>query len=394
MKTFQIYGQIINDESQRYGAEDLAPAQFAEFAKNLAPGEEVEIDINSPGGDVYGGISIANQIRQLAAEGHATTAVVQGIAASIASVIMAACEKIKMYKSSIVMIHNCWTTVQGNSEALRKEADTMDKINEAILSFYRSKFGLSDEELKRLMDEETWITGGDIETFKLSAEIVDSEEEFNIAAKLANSHFKNMPKELRNLMENKTEDKPVEDKLVITVAEEPDEEKTETGPETEEPEDPDTKEDPEDPEDPEEPDTKEDPEETEDPEEEKVTKAEVEKRVSGMQAKMQGKINDLKADFDARIKEFQNQLKAKDEELQSYKNECISLNSKLETAEKELSEKTSALEAKENALAQLNADVNLPPAEDSLPTFDEGVKACKTPREIVAFIKSGKFKTK
>ena len=378
MKTFQIYGQIINDESQRYGTEDLAPAQFAEFAKTLAPGEEVEIDINSPGGDVYGGISIANQIRQLAAEGHATTAVVQGIAASIASVIMAACEKIKMYKSSIVMIHNCWTTVQGNSEALRKEADTMDKINEAILSFYRSKFDLSDEELKRLMDEETWITGGDVGTFKLSAEIVDSEEEFNIAAKLANSHFKNMPKELRNLMENKTEDKAVEDKLVITVAEEPDEEKKEPEtPDTEEPDTPDT----------EEPDT-------EEPDEEKVTKAEADKRVSGMQAKMQGKINDLKADFDARIKEFQNQLKAKDEELQSYKNECISLNSKLETAEKELSEKTSALEAKENALAQLNADVNLPPAEDSLPTFDEGVKACKTPREVVAFIKSGKFRTK
>jgi len=305
-----------------------------------------------------------------------------GLVASIATVILMAGNKVAVDDNCFLLVHLPWTVAQGNSEDLQKEIEALDKCKTAMMGYYRRHCKIPEERLEQYIKDETWFLGTEFaEVFDV--EVLPCDKQLDIAAKIDLKKFKTLPKGL--IMENKTEDKPVEDKLVITVAEEPDEEKTETGPETEEPEDPDTKEETEDP------DTKEEPE---DPEEEKVTKAEVEKRVSGMQAKMQGKINDLKADFDARIKEFQNQLKAKDEELQSYKNECISLNSKLETAEKELSEKTSALEAKENALAQLNADVNLPPAEDSLPTFDEGVKACKTPREVVAFIKSGKFKTK
>ena len=76
------------------------------------------------------------------------TAFVEGVAASIASVIMCACDKIVMGESSLVMIHNCWSIVQGDSNKLRKEADTMDTINDAIISFYRSKFDLTDEQLK------------------------------------------------------------------------------------------------------------------------------------------------------------------------------------------------------------------------------------------------------
>ena len=111
---------------------------------------------------------------------------------------------------------------------------------------------------------------------------------------------------------------------------------------------------------------------------EMVSKEECEKRVSGMQSKMQSKIND-----------FTSQLKVKDEELNKAKAELTSLNQRLEKANGELSNMASALEEKNNALAQLNAGV-LRPAEE-LPTMNDGLAKCATPKEKVDFLKSGKY---
>lgn len=111
-------------------------------------------------------------IKQLNATGHKTTAFVEGLAASIASVIMCACEKIIMGESSLVMIHNCWSVVEGDSNALRKEADTMDVMNDAIVSFYKSKFDLPIDMIKQYMDEETWFSGREAEAFNFKCEVI------------------------------------------------------------------------------------------------------------------------------------------------------------------------------------------------------------------------------
>lgn len=121
-----------------------------------------------------------------------------------------------------------------------------------------------------------------------------------------------------------------------------------------------------------------------------ITLAEADKRVAGMQSTMAKKLDALKKDYDAKISEFQVQLKAKDEELTTVKNEVISLTGKLENASGELSKMTSALEEKKNALETLNSLVNTPSEE--LPTFASGVKACKSPQEVLEFIKAGKYK--
>lgn len=91
-----------------------------------------------------------------------------------------------------------------------------------------------------------------------------------------------------------------------------------------------------------------------------VTKAEADKRVSGMQSTMQSKINALVKDYEAKIVDFTSQLKAKDEELVTVKAEITSLTQKLEDSSKELQATASALEEKSNALAMLNAKVNTP----------------------------------
>ena len=152
MKNFALYGTVVDTDEERTTIEDCTPGQFRAFTKKLEPNEELQISINSPGGSVYGGIAIANMIRQLSANGHKTTAFVEGLAASIASVIMCACDKVVLGESSLIMIHNCWSIVQGDANTLRKEADSMDVMNDAIISFYRSKFDLSPEKLKSLME--------------------------------------------------------------------------------------------------------------------------------------------------------------------------------------------------------------------------------------------------
>ena len=110
-----------------------------------------------------------------------------------------------------------------------------------------------------------------------------------------------------------------------------------------------------------------------------VTKAECEKRVSGMQASMQKQIND-----------FQNQLKAKNEELISAKAEITSLKDSLEKTSEELSKMASALEEKNKALERLNSNVNAK-SEEEIPTMAEGLAKCASPAEKVAFLKSGRY---
>ena len=131
-------------------------------------------------------------------KGIPSTAVVEGLAASIASVIACACDKIKMYESSFMMIHNCWSVVQGNADALRKEAEMMDKIDSAIRTFYHKHFDLTDAELEKAMDAETWISGEEVSDYKLNCEVVKVERQYKIAACLTKMNFNKVPQVLRS----------------------------------------------------------------------------------------------------------------------------------------------------------------------------------------------------
>ena len=291
---------------------------------------------------MFAGFTIAQIIKDLSDKGIPTTAVIDGLAASIASVIACACDKIKMYESSFLMIHNCWSVVQGNADALRKEAEMMDKIDSAIRTFYHKHFDLTDKELEKAMDAETWISGEEVADFKLNCEVIPSEKQYKIAACLNKMNFNKVPKALRAIMENTTdENKETTTEEVVAANAEPiaDIEETSTieeeKPTTEEPK-------------------------ADIPSGDVLPMAEVEKRVSGMQSTMAKKMDAMKKDYEAKILDFENQLKTKDEELTKVKAEVTSLEQRLEVANKELTETASALEEKSNALATLNAGVLTP----------------------------------
>lgn len=361
MKTFALYGAVVDTDEERTTIEDCTPGQFRAFTKNLEPNEELRISINSPGGSVYGGIAIANMIRQLSANGHKTTAFVEGLAASIASVIMCACDKVVLGESSLIMIHNCWSIVQGDANTLRKEADSMDVMNDAIISFYRSKFDLSPEKLKSLMDQETWFSGKEAADFNFNCEVIADEVGYKIAAKLKDidfSKFKHLPKALKEIiMEKEEEMKKVDDEVKNeeVVEEKVEDTKPEVVEETQAVVVEETK-----AEEPVVEDAKAEELVVEEPKEEMVAKAEVDKRVSGMQSAMAKQMDAMKKDYEAKIADFEVQIKAKDEELTKTMALVTSLTDDLKNTSDELSKMTSAFKEKADALDALNSQVNTP----------------------------------
>lgn len=397
MAKFYLNGDIV-DNGDEWDCPCVSPNMLKEFIDGLTENEDIEIEITSFGGSCTAGNAMVSMLRSASANGHRTIAHIVSIAASMASVVACACDELIIDSNAFVMIHLPYTCVEGNYEQIRKEADTLELFTKSLVSVYRSKFNLTDEEIIALLQAETWILGDDAETYGLKCTINKVDGELKVAASCKYG-YKNIPRGLKKMEEKtieeieKTGDEALETlKEEVVIKEEPVEQVEKKIEEVEEPiEEPKKEED--------ENEvleklaecekkieelTKENEElkcklaEMETPEEEKVTKKECEKRVSGMQASMQKQIN-----------EHLNQLKAKDEEIRIVKSELSSLNSKLEEATKELTEKSSALVEKENALAMLNAGVNAPAEE--LPTMDDGLAKCATPKEKVDFLKSGKY---
>lgn len=115
----------------------------------------LHVRINSPGGDVFDGMAIYNAVRQ-----HPARVVVHvdGLAASIASVIALAGDEIRMSEGSFFMIHNPWTVALGDAAEMRKTAEVLDKVGGSLAGIYASRTGEKQAVIQAVMDEETWYT--------------------------------------------------------------------------------------------------------------------------------------------------------------------------------------------------------------------------------------------
>lgn len=116
--------------------------------------DEINVNINSYGGEVAEGLAIFNALKRHKAKVNTRC---DGFACSIASVIFMAGDKRVMNDASLLMIHNAWTYASGDANALRKQADDLDLITDQSKKIYLSKVSISEDELAQLMDEETFI---------------------------------------------------------------------------------------------------------------------------------------------------------------------------------------------------------------------------------------------
>lgn len=149
--------------------------QFVEeLAKLPADVKALHVRINSPGGDVQAGINIANALRdQQISKGRTVETFVDGIAASIASVIAMAGSKVHMGDNALMMIHEPWGGVVGNAAELRKTADVLDTMRGQIVNTYKWHAKGSDEDLIALMEAETWMNADEAITLGLATDKIE-----------------------------------------------------------------------------------------------------------------------------------------------------------------------------------------------------------------------------
>jgi ATP-dependent Clp endopeptidase proteolytic subunit ClpP len=158
--TIQIFDQIGEDW---FGGNGLSGKQFSDVLNEVGNGPLL-VEINSPGGNVWDGLSIYNQLRGRKAP--VTTRVV-GIAASIASIIALAGDKVEMADAALMMIHDPSGMASGTSEDMRKMADALDQHAEVLVGVYAKKTGKSPESIRAAMKAETWFTTAEAIQFGL-----------------------------------------------------------------------------------------------------------------------------------------------------------------------------------------------------------------------------------
>lgn len=171
-----LYGDI---SSSSWWGDEVTPKAFKQDLDDLGDISTLNIYINSGGGDVFAGQAIYSMLKR-----HRATkkVYIDGLAASIASVIAMAGDIVYMPQNAMMMIHKAWTFGIGNANDFRKLADDMDKIDESILATYETKTGLEKDRIIELVSAETWMTAEEAVALGFADQI---EETKQLAASIA-----------------------------------------------------------------------------------------------------------------------------------------------------------------------------------------------------------------
>lgn len=184
---------------------------------------DVDLYINSPGGDVFAGLNVVNAIQKAKVQ---VTAHVEVMAASIAGVIALACDKIEIDKNSLIMLHNSWTISSGNKKALEQDIKAMDAIDN-ILHNIISENSTDDSLIAQIEEGDVWLTGEEVAEIFTNAELIEIKKDYALCAY---SSLVNLVKENKKLKsEQEEKEEPEEEKPEAKDEEEkkPDEEKEE-----------------------------------------------------------------------------------------------------------------------------------------------------------------------
>lgn len=193
-----LYGDIQNESWGEYGKkyypDDTAPSDVKAFFDTIGEVDTINVHINSGGGSVYGGIAIHNLLKNHKAK---VVVYVDGIAASIASVIAMAGDEIHIPRNAQVMIHKPLSYVIGNADDMREQADILDGCQKLIVNTYmmHTKEGITSDTINHLLNEETWLNGEEcLQYFDIKV------EDDNLAVAAVDSSFydkyKNLPNQL------------------------------------------------------------------------------------------------------------------------------------------------------------------------------------------------------
>jgi HK97 family phage major capsid protein/ATP-dependent Clp endopeptidase proteolytic subunit ClpP len=163
-----------------------------ELVKELAALDvkTINLHINSPGGSVFDGFAIYNALKAHAAQ---VNTFIDGLAASIASVIALAGDNVYMASNAFFMIHNPTGFATGDADTMRRMADTLDKVKESIMGSYMDRTGKTTEDIAALMDAETWLNAEEAKAGGFVDEVTD-EVDLAACAQFDLTAFQNAPR--------------------------------------------------------------------------------------------------------------------------------------------------------------------------------------------------------
>ncbi|OWK91022.1 peptidase S14 [Pseudomonas aeruginosa 148] len=180
------------------GAWGITAQQFARELKALGDLSLISLRVHSPGGDVFEGTAIYNLLKNHPArvEGY-----VDGLAASMATVVLMSCDVIHIPENAMMMVHRPWGIQGGEADDMRRYADLLEKIEGTMVAAYMAKTGKSEEDIKALLKAETWMDGREAVEAGFADQLT---EPLAAAAQLTSKRMKefaHMPEALKALMQ-------------------------------------------------------------------------------------------------------------------------------------------------------------------------------------------------
>jgi len=201
-----IYEQIGTDP---WTGEGIGAKQFI-MELNALKVARINLHINSPGGNVFEGNTIYNALKAHKAKKHVK---IDGLAASIASVIAMAGDTIEMPENAMMMIHKASGLTFGNADDMLKMATALEKVDDGIVSTYHGRGKLDRKRIADLMGAETWITAAEAVEYGLADTITEKQTLQNCFNGNLMGRFKNVPdqyKQAAQPVNNAKETKPME----------------------------------------------------------------------------------------------------------------------------------------------------------------------------------------
>lgn len=176
----------------------VSAASFAQDLKGCGNNlKQINLHIHSPGGDVFDGIAIYNLLKNHPAN---VTVYIDGLAASMASVIAMAGNEVIMPENAMMMIHKPWGIQGGDAEDMRKYADLLDKVENTLIPAYASKTGKTPEELAEMLSAETWLNGKECVEQGFADKLAEPLVAMASIKSRKLEDFENMPKAMKDML--------------------------------------------------------------------------------------------------------------------------------------------------------------------------------------------------
>jgi len=205
---------IIYDEiGESFFGDGVSAKSFSAELKEISSSvKNITVRVNSPGGNVFDGLAIYNRLKQHPAK---ITVYVDGLAASIASIIALAGDEVIMGEGALFMIHRPSTGVAGNASDLEEMINRLDDVEEQLVGIYMRKTKLGRSEIKTMLADETWMSANEALDFGFVDSTMGAEDVLPIAASSKLPWAKNMPKSKSNFVKSKVSNltKNIEDFL-------------------------------------------------------------------------------------------------------------------------------------------------------------------------------------